>query len=87
MLETHNLLNILNLFVLHDLVVFRFSNIEKFAAQREHTEIVSANNTKASDGQGFGRVSFRKDQCAIFTMLCTSIVCVCKFSQPQEPGQ
>jgi len=54
MLETHNLLNILDLFVLHDLVMFRFSDIEKFTAQGEYAEIVSANNTKASDGQGFG---------------------------------
>ena len=53
-LETHNLLNILNLFVLHDLVVFRFSNIEKFTAQGEYAEIVSADNTKASYCQGFG---------------------------------
>ena len=79
MLEAHNLLDILNLLVLHDLVVFRFSNIEKFAAQWEYTEIVSANNTKASDGQGFGRISFREDQCTISTMLCTSIIRVCKF--------
>jgi hypothetical protein len=49
-LETHNLLDILDLFVLHDLVMFRFSNIEKFTAQGEYTKIVSANNAKASDG-------------------------------------
>jgi hypothetical protein len=51
MLETHNLLDVLDLLVLHDLVVSRFTNIEQLSTEREHSEVVTPNHAQTSDGE------------------------------------
>ena len=50
-LKTHNLLDILNLLVLHNLVVLSLAYVEKLAAQREDAKVVAPDNTKSSHGE------------------------------------
>lgn len=74
MLQSHNLLDVLDLLILHDLIVTRLANIEKFAAERKHTKIISTNDAQPSDCERFSGVSFRKDEGAVASILRPSIV-------------
>lgn len=49
MLQAENLLDTLNLLVLHDLVVLGFSNVEELATKWEDTVVVTTDDTKTSD--------------------------------------
>ena len=75
-LKTHNLLDILDLFVLHNLIVLRLTHVEKLAAQREDTKIVTPDNTKSSHGERLGGVSFGQYKRAVRRVACSSVVCV-----------
>jgi len=54
MLKTHNLLDILDFLILHDLVVLRLAYIEKFTPKREDTKVISADNSETSDCERLG---------------------------------
>ena len=54
MLKAHNLFDILNLLVFHDLVVLRLANVEQLAAEREHAEVIAADDTQTRHRQRFG---------------------------------
>ena len=53
-LDAENLDEILDLRVLHDLLVRSLSDIQEFAAQREHSIVVPAYHFNTSQGEGFG---------------------------------
>ena len=53
-LQTENLLDVLNLLVLHDLIVFCFTYIKKFSTQREYSKIITPDNTQPSNGKSLG---------------------------------
>ena len=76
MLQSHNLLDVLNLFVLHDLIMARLAYIKQFTAQWKHTKVVSTNHTQSSHRERLGRVSFCKDQSAVPGIFRPSIVSV-----------
>lgn len=75
-LETHNLLDILDLLVLHNLIVLRLAYVEKLAAQREDAKVVASDNTKSSHGERLGRVSFGQYKRALRCVARSSVVCV-----------
>lgn len=54
MLKAHDLLDVLNLLVFHDLVVLRLPNVEQLAAERKHAKIIAADNTQTRHRQRFG---------------------------------
>ena len=85
MLQAHNLLDVLDFFVLHDLVMSSLANVEQFAAKGEDAKIVTTNNTKTSNSESLGRVSFGEDESAIFRMFRSSVVGVRQFGQTKEP--
>ena len=74
MLQSHDLLDVLDLFVLHNLIVLCFADVEQFSAKREHAKIVTSHDTKSSDSQGFGRVSLRQDKGTTLRVSCPGIV-------------
>lgn len=49
-LKTHNLLDILDLLIFHNLIVLRLAHVEKLAAQREDAKVITPDNTKSSHG-------------------------------------
>jgi len=53
-LETHNLLDVLEFLVLHDLIVLCIANIEQFTPKREDTKVISTDNSETSDCERFG---------------------------------
>jgi hypothetical protein len=55
--ESHDLDDVLNLLVLHDLRVRGLAHVERLASQREDTEVVAPHHTQTRDGQGLGRVT------------------------------
>ena len=61
-LKTHNLLDILDLLVLHNLIVFRLAHVEELATQREDAKVVTPDNTKSGHGERLGRVSFGQNK-------------------------
>jgi hypothetical protein len=75
-LKTHNLLDILNLLVLHNLIVLRLAHVEKLTAQREDAKVVTPDNTKSSHGKRLGRVSFGQYKCAPRCVARSGVVCV-----------
>ena len=84
MLQPHDLLNILNLLVLHNLIMFRLADIEQFSTQGEDPKVVSSDDPQTSHGKRFGRVSFCENERAISGVFGTSIVRVGKFRQAQQ---
>lgn len=76
MLKTHDLLDILNLLILHNLVVLRLLHVEKLAAQREDAKVVTPDNTKSSHGERLGRVSFGQNKRALRCVARSGVVCV-----------
>jgi hypothetical protein len=77
-LKAHNLLDVLDLLILHDLVVLRLAHVEKLAAQREDAKVITSDNTEPGYGERLGGVSFGQYECASGCVACPSIVCVRK---------
>lgn len=73
-LQTHNLLDALDLFVLHGLNMLGFAHIGKFSAQQEHAKVVSANDAKSRNSNSFSWASFRQDGSAVFSVFRAGIV-------------
>ena len=73
-LQTKNLLDILDLLVLHDLVVFSLANVQQLSTQREDTVVVATDDTKTRHSQGLGRVSFRQNESTVSSILRPSVV-------------
>jgi hypothetical protein len=85
MLQAHDLLDILNFFVLHDLIVPSLANVQKLSAKWEHAKVITADDTKTSYGERFRRVTFCEDERAFFGMSCASVVCVRQLGEAQQP--
>jgi hypothetical protein len=81
-LKAHNLLDILDLFVLHDLVVLRLAHIEQLAAQREDAKIITPDNTESGHGERLGGVSFGQYECALGRVAGSGVVCVRELGDP-----
>jgi hypothetical protein len=75
-LKTHNLLDILDLLVLHNLIVLRLAHVEKLAAQREDAKVVTPDDTESSHGERLGRVSFGQYKRAPRCVARSGVVCV-----------
>ena len=73
-LETKNLLDVLNLLVLHDLVVLRVADVEKLSTQWEDTIVVPTNDTQSSNCKRLGGVSFRQDKRTVAGLPSTGII-------------
>ena len=82
MLNAHNLLDILDLLVLHDLVVLRVAHIEKLAAQRQDAKIIAPGNTEARHGECLGGVSFSQYERAFGCMAGSGVVWVRELGDP-----
>ena len=76
MLEAHDLLDVLDLLVLHDLVVLRLAHVEKLAAQREDPKVVTADDTEPGHGKRLGGISFGQYERALGRVARPGIVCV-----------
>ena len=85
MLQTENLFDILNLFVLHDLIVFRITDVEKLSSQWEDTVVITTYDTKTGNCKRLCRVSFRQDERTIGSLLSTGIVGIGQFREALEP--
>ena len=73
-LQTQDLLDVLNLLVLHDLVVASFPDVEQLAAQGEDAVVVATDDTETSDGERLGGVSFGQDERAVLRILRAGVV-------------
>ena len=49
-LQPEDLLDVLDLLVLHDLVVLRVTDVKKLSTEREYTIVVSSNDREARNG-------------------------------------
>ena len=78
MLNAHDLLDILDLLVLHDLVVLRLAH--KLAAQRE---IIVPDNTEPRHSERLGGVSFSQYGRAFGWVACSGVVCVRELGDPR----
>jgi len=87
MLQSHDLLDILNLLVLHNLIMTGFANIEKLSSQRKHAKVVTSNNRETRHSQSLGRVSFSKDEGARGTLAGTGIIGVTEFGHAVETAK
>ncbi len=74
MLQPKNLLDILDLLVLHNLVVLRVSHIEQFTTKREHAVVVTTDDAETCDGERLGGITFGQDECAVCGLLCACVV-------------
>jgi hypothetical protein len=86
MLETENLLDVLNLDVFDDLVVTGLSDIEQLSTQGEDTVLVATNDSEAGDCECLGGVSFRQDQSAVLCIAPARIVCVFQLDDARDSG-
>ncbi len=85
-LKPHDLHDILNFFVFHDLSVIRFTNIQRLPFQRENTVGVAANNCESTDSEGFGTIPFREDQRAEFALRSSSQIRIFEFGDARQLG-
>ena len=74
MLQPQDLLDVLNLLILHDLVMPRLAHVEDFTAQRKDAKVVAADHVQASDSERLGGISFRQNECAVLRVLRPGIV-------------
>ncbi len=81
MLQAKDFLDVLDLFVLHDLVVFCITHVQQLSSQWEDAVVVASDDTQTSDGQRFGGVSFGKDECTEFCLLRTGVVGIGQLGQ------
>ena len=84
MLQTKNLLDILDFFVLHNLVVLRVSNVKKFTTQREDTVVVTTDYRETSHSEGLGGISFCQDKGAVGGFASTGIVGIREFGKARQ---
>src|SRR5690349_16855666 len=73
-LKTHELLDVLNLLILHDLINGSISNVEQFTAEREDTKEILINDSTSSKRKDTGRLSFSENECAEVAVFGTSFV-------------
>ena len=73
-LETQDLLDVLDLDILYDLVVAGFSDVEQLASKREDAVFVASDNTETGDSESFGGVSFCEDEGASFGITATGAI-------------
>ena len=85
MLQPKDLLDVLDLLILHDLIVLRLTNVEQLSSKWKDTIVVTTNDTKTCDRKGLGRVSFRQDECAVGCLPRSCVVCVGQFGETLEP--
>ena len=83
-LQTKNLLDILNFLVLHDLVVLRFPNVEQLATEREDAIVVATDDTESRYRKRLGRVSFCQDERAVSGLPRSSVVSIGQFRKSLE---
>lgn len=77
MLQAKDLFHVLNLLVLHDRVMLRFAYVEQLSAQREHSEVITTDDSKPSNGKRLSRVSFSQNQRALRRILRARVVGIC----------
>jgi hypothetical protein len=84
-LQSQNLLDVLNFDVLHDLVVVGFTNVEQLSTQGEDTEVVtSLNGTETGYGESLGGVTFSEDECAAARIAATGPVGIFKLGNTTD---
>ena len=84
MLQTKNLLDILDFFVLHNLVVLRVSDVKEFTTQREDTVVVTTDYREASHGERLGGISFCQDKGTIRSFASAGIVSIREFGKARQ---
>jgi hypothetical protein len=84
-LESQNLLDVVDLRVLRKRLPASLSDVEQLSAQRKHAIVVSADNRQPRDRKRFGRVSFREDQSAISCIPGTGVVRIFELRNADEP--
>ena len=87
MLQAKDLLDVLDLLVLHDLLVLGVADIEQLSAQREHAEVVATDDAEPGDGERLGGVSFGEDERALLRLPGPGVVGVGQLGQAGEPGR
>lgn len=81
MLKPKDLLDVLYLFILHNLVVLGFAHVKHLSTQGEDTEIVASNYTKSSYRKSFSRITFSQYESALGALACPGVVSIRKFRQ------
>lgn len=82
--QTDDLLDILDLLILHYLIVRRFADVEGFTTKGEDTEIVATDNTETGFSQSLGGVSFGQDESTLRSKTTSSVVGVGKLGEAVE---
>lgn len=77
-LQTQNLLDMLDFLIFYNLVVTSFANVEKFTSERENAIFIASDNCKAGNSESFGRISFRQNESAVLGVPAASIVRIFK---------
>lgn len=85
MLKTKNLLDVLNLLVLHDLIMAGFADVQEFTAKWENTEVITTDDRETSDSQSLGGVSLSQDEGAVLALLGTGVVRIGEFGKTCQP--
>ena len=78
-LQAHNFPNVLYFFILHDLIVACFADIEEFTTEREDTKVITSNNRETCHCQCLCGVTFCEDEGAVLAVARASVVRVAKF--------
>jgi len=78
MLKTHNLLNVLDLIIVHDLLVSSIADIQQLTLEWEDTVVITANNTETTHGKSLGGITLSEDEGTLGGISATGIVGVVK---------
>ncbi len=73
-LETENLLDGLDLGILHDLIVCGLADVEKLTSKRKDTKVVTPDFSDTGDGERLGGVTFGENERAVLSFATTSVV-------------
>lgn len=83
-LETHNVNQILDFFIIDHGLVCSVANVQRLSLQREDPVVVTADNREAGHGEGLGRVPLGNDQRAIVGLGGSSQISVIKLDNPGQ---
>jgi len=62
----------------HYLLMTGFAHIKQLSAQWKNSIVITSNHAKASNCQGFGRISLSQNQSATARILCAGLVGILK---------
>lgn len=87
MLQTHDLLDRLDLGIVHEVLARRLAHVEELSPQWEHAVVVPTNDRESRDGESLGGVSLGEDERALGSRARAGVVGVLELDESGDTSE